>query len=171
MYKIIYIGLQRNQSYRNLVINNFKYSTVIYELVYHTLSNDLVTGLITTTRLKWLFSHSVVSNSLQPHGLQHARPPCPSPSPGACSNSSTLSQWCHPTILSSVIPFSTCLQSFPASGSFLMSQPFTSGGQNIGASVSVLLMNIEDWFPLWGWIQKIFLKICIICTLWYEYLT
>ena len=94
-----------------------------------------------------LFSHSVVSDSLRPHGLQHARPPCPSPSPRARSNSHSLSQWCHPTISSSVIPFS-CLQSFPASGSFLMSQLLVSGGQSIAASASVLPMNIQDWFPL-----------------------
>ena len=104
-----------------------------------------------------LFSCSVVSNSLWPHELQHARPPCPSPTPGAYSNSCPLSQWCHPTISSSVVPFSSCLWSFPASGSFLMSQLFTSGGQSIGASVSasILLMNIQDWFPLgWtGWIS------------------
>ena len=85
--------------------------------------------------------------TLQTHGLQHTGPPCPSPIPGACSNSCQLSQWCHPTISSSVIPFSSCLQSFPASGSFQMSQFFTSGGQRIGASVSasVLPMNIQDW--------------------------
>ena len=75
------------------------------------------------------FSHSVMSDSLQPHGLQHARPPCPSPTRGVYSNSCQLSQWCHPTISSSVIPFSSCLQSFPASGSFQMSQLFTSGSQ------------------------------------------
>ena len=88
------------------------------------------------------FSLSVVSDSLQPHGLQHTRPPCPSPSPGACSNSCPLSWWCHPTISSSVIPFS-CLQSFPASGSFPISQFFASGSQSIGvsASASVLPMN------------------------------
>ena len=97
-----------------------------------------------------LFSCSVVSNSLWPHGLHHARLPCPSPSPGTCSNSCPLSQWCHPTIFSSVVPFSSCPQSFPASGSFLLSWLFTSGGQSIGASVSasVLLMTIKDWFPL-----------------------
>ena len=103
------------------------------------------------------FSCSVMFDSLQPHGLQHARPPCPSPTPRACSNSSLSSQWCHPTISSSVIPFSSCLQSFPVSGSFPMSQFFTSGGQSIGASssASVLPMNIQDWFPLgWsGWIS------------------
>ena len=93
------------------------------------------------------FSCSVVSNSLWDHGLQHSRLPCPSPTPGACSNSYALSQWCHPTILSSVVTFSSCLQSFPSSGSFPMSQLFASGGQNIEASASVLPMNIKDWFP------------------------
>ena len=97
-----------------------------------------------------------MSNSLQPHGLQHARLPCPLPTPRVYSNSCPSSWWCHPTISSSVIPFS-CLQSFPASGSFQMSQFFTSGGQMIGvsASISVLPMNIQDWFPLgWtGWIS------------------
>ena len=103
------------------------------------------------------FSHSVVSDCLRTHGLQHARLPCPSPTPGVHSNSSPLSWWCHPTISSSVIPFSSCPQSFPASGSFQMSQLFTSGGQSIGvsASISVLPMNIQDWFPFgWtGWIS------------------
>ena len=96
-----------------------------------------------------MFSHSVLSHSLQPHGLQHARLPCP-PSPRACSNSCPLNLWCHPTISSSVIPFSSCRQAFPASGSFLMSQLFTSGDQSTGASasVSVLLMNTQGWFPL-----------------------
>ena len=89
----------------------------------------------------WLF---------QPHGLQHTRPPCASSTPGAYSNSCPLSQWCHPTISSTVIPFSSCLQSFPASGSFPVSQFFTSGGQSIGVSgsASVLPMNIQDWFHL-----------------------
>ena len=95
-----------------------------------------------------LFSLPVVSDSLQPHRLQHFRLPCPSPSPWACSNSCPLSQWCHPTISSSGVPFSACLLSFPPSGSFLMSQLFTSGGQTIGSSGSVLPMNIQDWFPL-----------------------
>ena len=96
------------------------------------------------------FSHSVVSDSLWPHGLQHARPPCPSPTPGAYPNSHPLSRWCHPTISSSVVPFSSCLQSFPASWSFPMSRFFTSDGQRIGASASasVLPVNIQDWFPL-----------------------
>ena len=103
------------------------------------------------------FSHSVMSDSLQPCGLHHARPPCPSPTPGAYSNSCPLSRWCHPTISSSVIPFSSHLQSFPASGSFPISQFFASGGQSIGisASASVLPTNIQDLFPLgWtGWIS------------------
>ena len=103
------------------------------------------------------FSLSVVSDSLWPHGLQHTRPPCPSPTPWVYLNSCPLSWWCHPNISSSVIPFSACLQSFPASRSFQMSQFFTSGGQSIGvsASASVLPMNIQDWFSLrWtGWIS------------------
>ena len=96
------------------------------------------------------FSHSVVSNSLWPHGLQHSRPPCPSPTPGVYSNSYPLSRWCHPPISSSVVPFSSHLQSSPSSGSFQMRQFFTSGGQSIGvsASASVLPVNIQDWFPL-----------------------
>ena len=102
------------------------------------------------------FSCSVVSNSLRPHGLQHARV-CPSTTSGDCSNSCPSSQWCHPTSSSSVIPFSSCHQSSPASRSFPMRQFFASGGQSIGvsASVSVLPVNIQDWFPLgWtGWIS------------------
>ena len=96
------------------------------------------------------FSHSVVSNSLQRHGLQHARPPCPLPTPGVYPNSCPLSWWFHPTISSSVVPFFSCPQSFPASGSFPMSQFFSSGGQSIGvsASASVLPGNIQGWFPL-----------------------
>ena len=97
-----------------------------------------------------LFSHSVVSDSLWPHGFQHARLPCPSPSPGVCSNWFPLNWWCHPTISSSVAPFFSCLQSLPAAGSFPMSQLFTSGGQSIRAlaSASVFPMNIQSWFPL-----------------------
>jgi len=104
------------------------------------------------------FSHSVVSNSLRPHGLQHPRLPCPSPTPGACSNSCPLSQWCHPTISSSIVPFSSCLQSFSASGFFPSSHFFPSGGQSIrvSASASVLPVNIQEWFPLGltGWILQ-----------------
>ena len=98
------------------------------------------------------FSCSVMSDFLWPHRLQHARPPYPSRAPKVYSDSCPLSQWCHPTIWSSVGPFSSCLQSFPALGSLPMSQLFASGGQSIGvsASASVLPMNIQDWFPL-GW--------------------
>ena len=103
------------------------------------------------------FSCSVVSDSLWLHELQHSRFPCPPQTPGTWTNSCPLSWWCHPTISSSVVPFSSCLQSFPASGSFQMSQLFTSGGQSIGvsASTSVLPMNTQDWSPLeWtGWIS------------------
>ena len=103
------------------------------------------------------FSCSIMFDSLLPHGLQDARLPCPSPTPGDYSTSCPLSQWCHPTISSSVVPFSIRLQSFPASGSFQMSRFFTSGGQSIGvsASPSVLPRNIQDWSPLgWtGWIS------------------
>ena len=112
---------------------------------------------------KWLlpssvqFSHSVVSDSLWPHELQYARLLCPSPNPGVHPNPCPSSQWCHPTISSSVIPFSSCPQSFPASGSFQICQLFTSGGQSIGVSASTLVlpMNTQDWSPLgWtGWIS------------------
>jgi len=103
------------------------------------------------------FGHSVMSDILPAHGLQHARPPCPSSTPRVYPNSSPLRQWSHPNSSSSVISFSSCLQSFPALGSFQMSQVFTSGGQSIGvsASTSVLPMNTQDWSPLgWtGWIS------------------
>ena len=116
-----------------------------------------------TPGLPWIrsdqISHSVVSDSLRPHEFQHYRPPCPSPTPGVHSDSRTLSQWCHPAISSSVIPFSSCPQSFPASGPFQMSQLFASGGPIIGvsASASVLPMNTQDWSPL-GWIGWISLQ-------------
>ena len=120
-----------------------------------------------TRRLEWILMEaedivqfsSVLSDSLRPHGLQHARLPCPSPTPGVYSKSCPLSRWCHPTILSSVTPFSSSLQSFPASGSFPMSQLFTSGGQSIGLSAltSVLPMNTQDWSPL-GWTGRISLQ-------------
>ena len=104
-----------------------------------------------------LFTSSVVFDPLQPHGLQHARLPCPPLSPWVCSNSCPLSQWCHPTISSSVTPFSSCLQPFPAAGSFPVRQVFASDGQNTRASTSasVLPMNIQGWFPLG--------LICLIC--------
>ena len=111
----------------------------------------------TVMMILYQFSHSVVSDSLQLHEPQHARPPCPSSTPRVHSNPCPLSRWCHPTISSSVIPFSSCPQSFPASGSFQMSQFFASGSQSIGvsASTSVLSMNTQDWSPLgWtGWIS------------------
>ena len=119
---------------------------------YHRNWKHILHGHITDM----LFSYSVMSNSLWPHGLQHIRLLCPSPSPRACSNSCPLSRWCHSTISSSVVPFSFCLLSFPASGAFPMSWLFAPHGQNIGASslASVLPMNIQGWFPLGltGWI-------------------
>ena len=126
------------------------------KLLYIGWMNNMV-PLYSTWRTIAQFSCSIMSDSLWPHGLQHDRLPCPSPTPRACSNSCHSSWWCHPAISSSVIPFSSCLQCFPASGSFLVSQFFPSGGQSIGASpsASVLPMNIQDWFPLgWtGWIS------------------
>ena len=112
------------------------------------------TFVLTSCMSSVQFSHTVVSDSSRPHGLQHARLPCPSPTPGACSNSCPLSRWCHPTISCSVVPFSR-FQSFPASGSIPESQFFASGVQSIGASASVLPVNIQDWFPLGlaGWIS------------------
>ena len=117
-------------------------SICLFHLGYQTCRHKLVQLL--------LFSHSVMSNSLRPHGLQQAGLPCPSPSPGVCSNSCPLSQWYHPTISSSVILFSSCTQSFPASRSFPMNQLYASGGQSIRAiaSASILPMNIQGLFPL-----------------------
>ena len=123
----------------------------------HAQFQYLVTHCCRIFALSVQFSHSVMSDSLQPHKLQHSRPPCPSPTPRVHPNSCASSQWCHPAISSSVVPFSSCLQSLPASESFPMSQFFASGGQNIGvsASASVLPMNTQDWSPLrWtGWIS------------------
>ena len=107
-----------------------------------------ISGMLSVARSVSQFSHSVMPNSLWSHGMQHARLPCPSPNPRVCTNSWSSSQWCHPTISSSVVPFSSCLQYCPASGSFTMSQFFTSGSQSTGASASVLLMIIQDWLPL-----------------------
>ena len=123
--------------------------TFLYIYSYLVLSDSFVNVINYELVLSVQFSGSDMSNSLQLHGLWHARLPCPSSIPGACSNSCPSNQWCHPPILSSVIPFS-CPQSFPASASCLMSQLFTPDGQSIGvsASASVLLMNIQDWFPL-----------------------
>ena len=135
-----------------------------------SLASPALVGRFFTTSITWevqkwfqfnsvQFSCSAVSNSLWPHGLQHTRPPCPSPTPRVYPNSCPLSQWCHPTISSSVIPFSSCLQSLQVSGSFQMSEFFASGGQSIGvsASASVLPMKVQDWFPL-GWTGWISLK-------------
>ena len=120
-----------------------------------SLSKSKTSNSITSVQ----FNCSVMSDSLQPHESQHARPPCPSPTPRVHSNSPPLTHWRYPTISSSIVPFS-CLQSFPTSRSFQMRWLFTSGGQNIGvsASTSVLSMNIQDWFPLgWtGWISLLF---------------
>ena len=115
------------------------------------------------------FSCSVMSDSLRLYGLQHTRLHCVLPTPGACSNSCPSSWWCHPTISSSVVSFS-CLQSFPASGSFPVSQFFTSGGQSIGASASasVLPINIQDWFPL-GWTRLASLQIIYSCINWFSF--
>ena len=122
-------------------------STHFYSMTSHQLQEILVHFS------KVQFSLSVVSNSLWPHEMQHTRPPCPSPTPRVYSNSCPLSQWCHPTISSSVIPFSSHLQSSPTLGSYLMSHFFTSGGKSIrvSASASVLPMNTQDWFHL-GWL-------------------
>ena len=133
---------------------------------------NFITRLPALFYFRILFSHSVVSDSLRPHGLQHTWLPCPSPTPEIHSNSHPLSQWCRPTISSSVVPFSFCLQSFPASGSFQMIQLFASGGQSIGlsASTSVFPMNSQDWSPLGrtGWIallckglSRVFSKITV----------
>ena len=135
---------QFNLLANNLSVQIFVWSSCVYVLLWFC-------------PLFSQFSRSVMSDSLRPHGLQHARPPCPSPTTGACSNSCPSSQWCHPTISSSVVPFSSWLQSFPASESFQMRQFFASGDPSIGvsSSTSVLPMNIQDWFPLgWtGWIS------------------
>ena len=123
---------------------------------FYRLSFSVLLRTLLTVSVSQL-SRSVVSDSLRPHELQHARPPCPSPTPGVHPNPCLWSRWCHPTISSSVIPFSSCPQSFPASGSFPMSQLFASGGQSIGvsASTSVLPIDTQDWSPLgWtGWIS------------------
>ena len=128
-----------------------------YRTWWRSLDISYLLCMINHLKASVQFSCLVMSHSLQPHKLQHTRPPCPSPTPGVHPNPCPLSRWCHPTIPSSVIPFSSCPQSFPASGSFQMSQFCSSGGQSIGvsASASVLPMNTQDWFPLgWtGWIS------------------
>ena len=128
--------LEPNQTHRtgNILDNSIPHPLIAFSFPRHSVQ----------------FSHSVMSESLPPHGLQHARPLCPSPTPRDYSNSCPLRRWCHPAISSSVIPFSSCLQSFPASGSLPMSQFFASGGQSIGVSASTLVlpMNNQDWSPL-----------------------
>ena len=143
---------------KNFSINkNFKHIPCLSKLCHTTPVTKLLIFQYSILAGSVQFTRSVISDSLWPHGQQQARPPCPSPTPGACSNSCPLSRWCHPTISSSVIPFS-CLQSFPATVSFPVSQFFASGGQRIGvsASASVLPMNIQDRFTLgWaGWISS-----------------
>ena len=132
---------------------NLLHWQVDFSLLGHQGSPEcyILKGTWQPTECLLLFSPWVVSDPLWPHGLQHARLPCPSLSAGACSNSSPLSQWCHPTIPSSVTPFSFCPQSFPASGSFPMSRLFALGDRSVGASASASVppMNIQDWFP-WG---------------------
>ena len=152
-------------THQHCLLQEHKHDTevLIYPLSFHAFTPSLMQFSLGNATPHWMalssvqFSLSVVSDSLRPHGLQHARPPCPSPTPGAYSNSCPLHQWCHPTILSSVVPLSSHLQFFRASGSLPMSWFFASGGQSIGvsASASVLPMNTQDWFPLgWtGWIS------------------
>ena len=129
------------------------FNTVIFLILPPIFPSAILKGLFSSVQ----FSCSVVSDSLWPHKSQHARPSCPSQTPGVYSNSCPSSRWCHPAISSSVVPFSSCLQSFPASGSFQRSQFFASGGQSTGvsASASVLPMNTQDWSPLGGtaWIS------------------
>ena len=136
---------------------------IFYEIVYLILSNFVPSPSVQSKQIlpkdksQVPFSRSVMSNSLWPHEPQHARPPCPSPTPGVYPNSCPLSRWCHPTISSSVIPFSSCPQSFPTSGSFQMNQLFASDDQSTGVSVSTSILpeNTQDWSPLgWtGWIS------------------
>ena len=143
--------------------NSFLYILILYvlglllDLLFYSIGQSVHVSVSQCFSCSVQYSCSVMSNSLQPHGLQHTRPPYPLPIPGVYSDSCPLSRWYHLAISSSVIPFFSCLQSFPASGSFQMSQFFASGGQSIGvlASASVLPMNTQDWSPLgWtGWIS------------------
>ena len=123
---------------------------IVFLFIVAKCENDLKCPSLNNLNSFVIVCHSVVSSSLRPHGMQHNRLLCPSPSPGVCSNSCPLSLWCRPTILLSAASFSSCLQTFPASGSFPMSQFFASDRQSIGASVSasVFTVNIQDWFPL-----------------------
>ena len=158
------VSYSLNMFHRLLTGSEQQVQQIFFHWIYSLCKNPIMNirpypaiVILLHTLLSVQLSCSVVSKSLRPHGLQHARLLCSSPTPRACSHSCPLSRWCHPTISSSVVPFSSCLQCFPASGSFLRSQFFTSGGQSIevSASASVLPMNIQDWFPLgWtGWIS------------------
>ena len=134
----------------------YLFMSEIFCLTFWNFSVSLCYSLFILIAVSDQISHSVVSDSLRPHESQYARPPCPSPTLRVHPDSRPSSQWCHPAISSSVVPFSSCLQSFPTSGSFQMSQLFPSGGQNIGvsASTSVLPMNTQDWSLKWtGWIS------------------
>ena len=133
LFFFFYLRLSFFKRNFRFIANLRKYQDFPYTHHMHSLSSTSLSKVISVQ-----FSHSVMPESLQPHGLQHARLPCPSPTPRACSNSCPSGQWCHPTISSSVIPFSSCLQSFPASGSFPVSHFFTSGGQSTGASAEHL---------------------------------
>ena len=134
----------RPSSHQWLKILLFSYSNVPWLHVTVWILYSVPLNFLYSLYSSAQFSHSVVSNSLRPHGLQHARPPCPLPTPGVYSNSCPLSQWCHPTISFSVVPFSSCLQSFPASGSFAVSQFFSSGGQRIGVSASASVLPVNN---------------------------
>ena len=158
-HQVLCIILEVNPSAPDEPLDNCNPSDILTTTSWEVLSHSCPTKPLLNTwptesvrDISVQFSHSVMSDSVQPHEPQHTRPPCPSPTPGVDPNSCSLSQWYHLTISSSVVPFSSCLQSFPTSGSFQMSQLFAWGGQSIGvsASTSVLPMNTQDWFPL-GW--------------------
>ena len=143
-----FASLPPSQSINSPTMNTFVHLCVAF--VTTTTHYYLLKSLVSVQFSSVQFSRSVMSDSLWPHESQHARPPCPSPTPGVHSNSCSLSQWCHPAIASSVVPFSSCPQSLPASGSFPMSQLFPWGGQSIGVwtLALVLPMNTQDWSPL-----------------------
>ena len=154
MVSLVYVHWKFALIYASLITNEDEHFYMLIGHSYVYIFSSILPNCPQFSSVQ--FSHSVVSDSLWPHGLQHTRPPCQSPSPGVHSNSCPLSWWCHPTISSSVIPFSSCLQSFPAPGSFQMSQLFASGGQSIGVttSTSALPKNTQDWSLGWtGWIS------------------
>ena len=149
MYISVYICL------KEMFPVNVYLPAALYSYQEHDPCIQMTYVWIPSLSVQFSFSHSVMSDSLRPYGSQHTRPPCPLPTPGVYSNSCPLSRWCHPTISSSVVPFSSGLRSFLASGSFQMSQLFTSDGQSIGvsASTSVLLMNTQSPLGWTGWIS------------------